>query len=523
MHRKLIVIVLVVLAAAGGLYLWWGRTEAPNYRFAQIETGDLVTKVSASGTVNPVAKVEVGSQVSGLIKSLYVDYNSEVKKGQIIAQIDPEPFELRVRQASADLDSARASVVSQKISYETQKIEVDRVKLQLDEARRDLERKRALKDKKFISAAEFDTVKTAFQTTSRQYASAQSQLRLIGNQIATAEATVRQRQAALQIAQTDLSHTVIRSPVNGIVVTRAIEAGQTVAASFQAPKLFEIAENLEEMQVETDVDEADVGRLKPGQTAVFTVDAYLNRPFTGMVRQIRKSPTVTQNVTTYTVLITASNPEQVLLPGMTADVKILTEQHQNVLMVPNAALRFRPPEDQINKAQKSKDAEKPVAVQRLADRRYQQFITLVSQLDIDSTTRTKIMQILEAFKTKASRLANLIQGEQQQKLAEMVDDTALQIASRLPESQLPKYQSLSAKIVEAASKEKGTFGQLWVLDDGQLKSIRVRTGLTDGTMTEVSGKDVKAGMPIITGVERIDSNGGRKSRGGNHPPPRMMR
>ena len=518
--RKIIIIGIIVAVLALLVYLLFGRSEPVGYREAALEKGNLVVTVSSSGTVNPVAKVEVGSQVSGLIKSIYVDYNSEVHQGQVIAQIDPEPFELKVRQAQADLDSARASIMSQQINFQTQKIEVDRVFLQLEEARRDMARNQALLDKEFISKAAFDTIKTTYQTTQRQYESAKSTLDLYANQIASAQATARQRQAQLEIAQTDLSHTRILSPVNGVVISREIDEGQTVAASFQAPKLFEIAENLAEMQVEANIDEADVGRIKPGQTATFTVDAYPNRPFTGQIQQIRKAPTVTSNVTTYTALIGVSNPDLVLLPGMTANIKILTDQRQDVLLAPNSALRFRPPAT-AEKASVSTDSSATAkADSKLVETRYTQIKSLFSQVSLTSENQQKADRMLNEFKQKGLELAKTLnQSNYTQRINEMVNDLVLQLASLLSEEDLSKFQNLSAQLIEKASREKGTFGTVWVLENNALKPIRVRTGLTDGAMTEVSGDGIEAGMNVVIGLSATGTSTRQSSASAR--PPRM--
>ena len=525
MNRKWIIGIGLAVVLCIILFLFLRKPETIAYREAMVEKGNLVATVSASGTVNPVTKVEVGSQVSGLIKAIYVDYNSEVRQGQVIAQIDPEPFELRVRQAQADLDAARVAITSQRIGLETQRIEVERVRLQLEEAKRDVQRKQSLVDKNFISAAEFDSVKTAYQTMKQQYDSAQSGLKLSANQIAQAEASLRQRQAMLEIAQTDLSHTLIRSPVDGVVISRLIDEGQTVAASFQAPKLFEIAENLTEMQVEVNIDEADIGRVKPGQTGIFTVDAYTDRSFTGQIRQIRKAPVVTQNVTTYTALIAVANPDFVLLPGMTANVKILTEQRSNVLMVPNAALRFRPPA----KAEKIKQdpeaqadrAGTEKADNKMAIKRYDQFKSLIAQFNLPDENKVKAAKLLEDFKQKTKELSETLnKTEYRQRTAEMVDDLSLQLASLLTADELIKFQSLSAKMIESAGKEKSTFGQVWVLErSGELRSVRVKTGLTDGVMTEITSDELVPGTKIITGL--ASNSGDKKPKPANNRQMRM--
>lgn len=324
----------VLLAAAGfGAYRTLGGGGArPAWKLAKAESGPLAAVVSATGTLNPVVSVQVGSQVSGQVKETHADFNSEVKAGQLIARIDPENFQHRVRQAEADLDAARAAVA-------VQQAEVIRSRANLDEAQRDFDRKKLLVEKNFISPAERDKAGSALDASRAQLQVAQAQ----GNNSA---ALVRSRETQLAQARVDLERTAIRSPVDGIVVKRSIEPGQTVAASLQAPELFVIARNLTDMQVETAIDEADVGRVSVGQKSTFTVDAFPGRTFEGAVRQVRKAAQVVSNVVTYTVVISAANPDLILLPGMTANVRIVTAEKDRVLKVPNAALRFKPPADE---------------------------------------------------------------------------------------------------------------------------------------------------------------------------------
>ncbi|MBK9520191.1 MAG: efflux RND transporter periplasmic adaptor subunit [Rhodocyclaceae bacterium] len=321
--------IVALLGVAGYLY----RTKlnsggATTFKSAKLERGPLSAVVSATGTLNPVVSVQVGSQVSGQIKEIFVDFNSPVKAGQLIARIDPETLQQKVRQAEADVEATQSAVA-------VQRAEVSRSRAILSDALRDYERKKMLVDKGFISSAERDKAQTT-------YDAALAGLRVTEAQTQNGEAIVRQRQAQVAQARIDLERTSIRAPVDGVVVKRSVEPGQTVAASLQAPELFVIAKNLSDMQVEASIDEADVGRVKLGQKARFTVDAFPGQNFEGEVRQVRKAATVVSNVVTYTVVISAENPQLALLPGMTANVQIATAHKDNVLKVPNAALRFRP-------------------------------------------------------------------------------------------------------------------------------------------------------------------------------------
>ncbi len=332
-----------LLLLAGGGTWWWvqGRTPDVSYRLAKIERGPLQATVSASGAVNPVTQVSVGTQVSGQIKELYVDFNSEVKAGQLIALIDPETFEYRVRQAQADVDSAQAQVQTAQANAAAGAAAVSRAKVDLVEANRDYDRKKMLVDKQFIAQSEADKALALVNTTREGVKAAEAQLGVTAAQIKSAQANVAQRQAAFSQARVDMERTRITSPVNGIVIKRAIEKGQTVAASLQSPELFVIAQNLQDMQVEASIDESDVGRIRTGQRATFTVDAFPGQTFEGEIRQVRKAAQTVANVVTYVAVVGFSNTGGKLLPGMTANVRVVTESRESVLKIPNAALRVR--------------------------------------------------------------------------------------------------------------------------------------------------------------------------------------
>lgn len=331
-RRPLLLAALVaVLAAAGygGYRYFLAPAAQPNYKFVTLERGPLTASVAATGTLNPVVSVQVGSQISGQLKEIFVDFNSVVGAGQLIARIDPETFEQKLRQAEADLEAARAAALTQQADYL-------RVASIVKDAQRDYDRKKMLVDKHFISPADLDKAESTLET-------AKAQLEVARAQTQNGAAVVRQREAQRAQARIDLGRTEIRSPVDGVVVKRSVDRGQTVAASLQAPELFIIAQNLNDMQVDTSIDEADVGRIRLGQKATFSVDAFPGRQFEGEVKQVRKAAKIEANVVTYTVVISAANPELNLLPGMTANVRIVTAHKDNALKVANAALRFRPP------------------------------------------------------------------------------------------------------------------------------------------------------------------------------------
>ncbi len=313
------IVISVCAAVVVGMGIWYalaGKGGGVQYKTSKLSTGDIRATVTATGTVNPVVTVNVGTQVSGTIKHIYADFNSVVRKGQIIAQIDPSTFQAQVDQARANLMQAEANVVN--------------LKATLVNAQRTLDRNRKLIEKELIAQADFDTSETTWLSN-------QAQLR-------AAEAQVAQMKGARDYAETNLRYTKILSPVDGTVVSRNVDVGQTVAASFQTPTLFNIAQDLARMQIDTSVDEADIGRIKVGQAVEFNVDAYPDILFKGKVAQVRIAPITVQNVVTYDVVVQVDNKDLKLKPGMTANVSIITAIKEGVLRLPNGALRFRPPE-----------------------------------------------------------------------------------------------------------------------------------------------------------------------------------
>ncbi|MGE0680299.1 MAG: efflux RND transporter periplasmic adaptor subunit [Candidatus Binatia bacterium] len=310
---------LVLAGAVGAVYGVWRYVRADealvSYRTAVIERGSLSRLVTATGTVNPVSTVQVGSQVSGTIKEIFVDFNSPVEHGQRVAQIDPRPFAFKVKQAEANLATARAQVVKDQAD--------------LDFKRQVLKRTRELFERNLIATQDVEAAE-------RDYNQLQAQLQLD-------QARVAQESAALEEVRVNLGYTDIVSPVDGIVVSRNVDVGQTVASSFQTPVLFLIARDLTKMQVNASVNESDIGEVAEQQRAFFMVDAYPERKFRGVVTQVRNSPQTVQNVVTYDVVVSVDNAEMLLKPGMTANISIISVHRENVLKVPLAALRFRPP------------------------------------------------------------------------------------------------------------------------------------------------------------------------------------
>jgi HlyD family secretion protein len=303
----------IVIAGILTALLFACQGDTSSYRTEPVTRGDIQATVTATGTVNAVTTVLVGTQVSGTIRSLFVDFNSRVKKGQIIAQIDPSTFESQVQQARANLLAAQANL--------------DKSNTALVDAKRTFERNKELFTKNLVPRSDLDTSETNCETAKAQVGSSKAQ--------------IEQAKASLDIARQNLEYTKIVSPVDGVVISRNVDVGQTVAASFQTPTLFTIAQDLTKMQIDTNVAESDIGAVKVGQDVEFTVDAYPDTTFKGKVWQKRQAPITVQNVVTYDVVIQVNNQDFKLMPGMTANVSIILMTRRDVPRVPNAALRFR--------------------------------------------------------------------------------------------------------------------------------------------------------------------------------------
>ncbi len=327
--KKIIISALaVVVALAVGIYYYIKQPAEAVFKTARVERGDIVSTVSATGNLAAVVTVQVGTQVSGTIQKLFVDFNSPVKRGQTIAQIDPALFNAQVEQSRGNYINAQAGL--------------QKAKADLIDAKRTLERNRQLVKDGIIAQSDFDAADT-------KYAEAVAGVK-------AAEGSVAQNRGAYSQAQTNLKYSIIKSPVDGTVVSRNVDVGQTVAASFQTPTLFTIAQDLTKMEIDTSVDEADISRVREGQPVTFTVDSYPERRFQGKVTQIRNSPVITQNVVTYVVVVGVDNKDLNLKPGMTANVSLETARKENVLKIPSAALRFKPKGEKETREVKTKPA-----------------------------------------------------------------------------------------------------------------------------------------------------------------------
>lgn len=317
MKKRLIVILtIIILILIGVVLLLVNKTKDAGYETAPAKLDTIVEAVEASGTVNPVNTVDIGSQVSGMIKDIYVDYNSKVTKGQLLAQIDPSLFQAQVDKARGDLEAAKAN----------------RAKIQamLAYDKKNYERYRKLYAKNYVAKSDLDLAEATYKSDLAQ--------------IAAAQGSINQAMATLNNNLTNLKYTKIVSPVDGIVVSRAVDVGQTVAASFQTPTLFQVAQDLTKMQIEVNVSEADIGKIKKDQAVEYTLDGYADSVFHGKVSEVRIAPTTVSNVVTYTVIVDVDNQEQKMIPGMTANVSIITNKSENVICVPTDALKFTPTE-----------------------------------------------------------------------------------------------------------------------------------------------------------------------------------
>lgn len=475
-------IVAGVIAIALAAWWWLGR-EAPQagFRTAAVERGDVRVVISATGTLRATTTVDVGSQVSGQVLEVLVDFNDRVTRGQPIARLDPAPFQTRLQQAEADLASARASV--------------NEARATLKNAEADHARKSGLVARQLIARSEADLALAA-----RDQARAR---------VVSAEAAVLQRQAAVDNARLDVEYTEIRSPVDGVVLLRDIEPGQTVAASFQTPVLFQIAEDLAQMQIDLSVDEADVGQIHEGLGVSFTVDAFPDRQFTGEVKQVRLSATAISNVISYPVVVQVQNADLSLLPGMTASAEIVVSRRDGVLRVPNAALRYTPQEGEAA-ATPAAGAGRGGLVNDLP--------ALAAELSLTPAQQAAFDQALAEVRERAAARTSAAGAASTQGGAAMGGNSGGATAGA------PSAEAMRARMAEALARSFSDFrdgldasqrerwdaglrtlatarrGQLWVLVDGKPQAVPVRLGVSDGTVTEVSG--VEEGQVVVTGQER---------------------
>ena len=448
-------------------------------RTAAAERGDVQVSISATGTLRALSTVDVGTQVSGQVSSVEVDFNDRVVAGQVIARIDPANLETRRAQADADLASARASLIE--------------AQARLKQTEVDLRRKRELEARKLVSASDLDLAQAM-----RDEAAAR---------VGSAQATIKQRAAGLADTQLDLDNSVIRSPVDGVVLLRSVEPGQTVAASLQTPVLFRIAEDLTRMQIDLSIDESDVGQIREGLPVRFTVDAFPERSFAGSVHQVRLAATMLQNVVTFPVVVEVSNPDGVLLPGMTANAEIEVARRNDVLRVPNAALRFTPQGVEVpaTTAGAGGDWSDDLAreAQALALNAQQQAALdgVLDQMRERARQRQAAMAGARAGAAPGGAASGPpagaaagAGGDWRTRMQQMVKTQLEPFRTTLDERQRLAWDAALEQVLNARRVT------VWVLDAGKPAARAVRAGVSDATHTEILGDALQPGAQVIVGA-----------------------
>ena len=499
-NTRRIVITVVALALVVAAGWWWSRrdkaAEEGQYRTATVERGDIRVAISSTGTLSAISTVTVGSQISGQVTDVLVDFNSPVKKGDVLARIDPSTYEAQIAQGAAQIESAQAQLRQSQAS--------------LRNAELDYQRKAGLGAQQLVSKADVDLARAARDQAQAQVNSAQAQ--------------IRQQAASTQTTRLNLGRTVIRSPVDGVVLTRTIEPGQTVAASLQAPELFTIAEDLSKMKIELAVDESDIGQVKAGQAVSFTADAFPDRQFKGVVEQVRLSATTTNNVVTYPVVVTVDNSDGTLLPGLTVNAEIEVSKRSDVLKVANAALRYKPAEDGAG-ASPQAPTQGGMRGGGLAD----DLTRTAATLRLDARQQAAFDAAIATIRQRQSAREAQPRGEGGNALfgggrggggPRMVvmggsggGDMAAQMRQRMAQRFQQDFAGFRATLDEAQRTAwDGALSALlnarrapvYKLVDGKPQMAMVRIGASDGTDTEVSG-NIAQGDLLVTGERAAQS------------------
>ncbi len=527
-RRLAVVALLVALVAAGGFWYWGDRANAAEYMTVKVERGNLRNTVTATGTLQAVTTVQVGSQASGTLSALYADFNSTVKKGQLLAQLDPSVAQAQVQQARANLAQAQAQLQqarsgvgqsqagvaqsragitdarakalaagsttqNQQANVSAAEANVAVLKAQMDDARSVLNQEQSLLQSGVISQREFLTAQTSYKTAEARYNQALAQLRMAQlsaqsasssgqasaaaqieqaqaaaqqsqgqvvsaqAQVQNAAAQVAQARAALQLSEINLQHTTITSPIDGVVVSRDVNVGQTVAASLSAPTLFTIAQDLTQMQVIANIDQADIGLVEQAKSVAFTVDAFPSEEFKGTIQQMRLNPQNVQNVVTYNVVIDVSNPEQKLKPGMTANLTVTIDERRDVIKVPNSALRFTPQTTDAAQSRAGASSNRP-------------------------------------RRNAARQGAGSANGGGGDAAAQQQPDGSNAQQQQQPGGARAQFARASEPVLPGQTR------RVWVMGaDGKPEPRRVKVGLSDGTATEVVEGELREGDVIITG------------------------
>ncbi|MFN3351865.1 efflux RND transporter periplasmic adaptor subunit, partial [Pseudorhodoplanes sp.] len=526
----LLVLVLAVLGAAALYFVpgWNGAPAEGSYRTARADRGEIVATVSATGTINPTTTVIVGSQLSGQVIEILADYNSEVKAGQVVARLNQDQIRARLDAARADLAQTRAQklVVEgqiEKVKAETEKAraaladmeaQVARNEALLADADRIFQRQNDLRTRGFAADAAVDTARATRDAQAAALTSARAQvnsakaaitglaadLTVAQANAAAVAAQIQQREAAVRQIEVDLTNSEIKSPVSGVVVQRNVALGQTVAASLQAPELFRIADDLRKMEISANIDETDVGRIKPGQRATFTVNAFPGRSFEGVVKQVRLGSETVQNVVIYTTIISIENPRRELLPGMTANLRIETERRDNVVRVPNAALRWRPPS--LADQPLIRGGSAPDAPQRRASGGNSAEFLQAIKTEIKPGA-DQLREIEAAFadmrKTFMAGAGDGDQSARRERILAARRELQQRIAGVLTPEQKAAFDAIVERQAAGAGGRAAQTGRVFIVGrDGQPQGVTIGTGVTDGGVTEVvSGLD--AGAEVIVG------------------------
>lgn len=470
-----------IVLGGGGYLLLKPKALKDPYRTEAVQTGDITKSVSASGSLQALVTVQVGSQISGQITKVLVDFNDQVKAGQVMAILDPQTYVSRAEQGRAQVAASQASVAQ--------------LQAQAEVARANYNRTKTLYDKGIAAKAALDNDLAVWKAAQAN--------------VTAGRANVTSAQASLNATNVELGRTTIVAPISGVVVDRQIEPGQTVAASLSAPVLFQIAQDLNRLEVKISVDEADIGNVREGQRVKFTVDAFPDDNFTGVVTQVRKQPETSNNVVAYTVIAEADNPGGKLLPGMTANADIVLEERRNVLRVPAAALRWTPADQTAPRQQAGGPMGGPPGMgggggqrQQGGGQRGGRMLERVTEaLDLDSGQQAKAKVIFE----KAQAKARAAGGENRRQAMQEANQAAFtELESILKPDQKPKLVALRAQIGQRGGRAGAggmTSGVVWVLKDGKPTPVQVLVGATDGSFTEVVDRSgtIKQGVEVITG------------------------
>lgn len=509
-----VVIVGVVLVLFW--YLGKGEASKQGYKIETLKKGKIQAIVTSTGSVNPINTVKVGSQVSGNLMEIDADYNSVVTKGQILARIDPAIYSAQAAQTRALLLRAKAQILQNQRDIEaavagvtSAKAGIASAKASLHEAELSYDRLSKLAERQIISKSDFDAIiakkenaAAALEVANAKLETAIAQVNGLQAAKKGLEASVAERQAALDLDEVRLKYCTIVSPINGTVIERAVDVGQTVAATLASPTLFTVAEDLTRMQVEVDVSESDVGQMQPQQKVEFTVDAYPDRKFSATVRQVRNSPTTIQNVVTYKVIVDVNNDDLALRPGMTANVTIVTAEENDVLKVPNAALRFRPLGQVTNTA--ANQPNQPQKVPPIKER--DMYKNAVEKLKLTSEQGKAFEGIIAAADSKIRSTLAAAQDDKERREAFKTYATTVykQLRDILNPDQVKPYGRYMRELMLAyqkRQKNQGKPGSVYVLDaEGKPKEVKIVIGLSNETETQVLEGPLKDGDGVITGL-----------------------